>query len=110
MPTPTEPFSFSPPDSPTTAMDNIRAGPDPAEESPRRSVRPVNFNKKSQLKIEIKNKFKRPAMQCPGGKILNLEPGALFTKHLIKIVKFLHNLNFLNLIVGVLMMYDFRRW
>ncbi len=45
MPTPTDPFSFSPPDSPTTAMDNIRAGPDPAEESPRRSVRPENVNK-----------------------------------------------------------------
>ncbi len=40
LPTPTDPFSFSPPDRPTTATESSRAGPELADESPRRRVNP----------------------------------------------------------------------
>ncbi len=40
LPTPRVPLSFSPPDRPMTASDNSLLGPDPATESPRRSVSP----------------------------------------------------------------------
>ena len=51
LPGPTEPFSFSPPERPTTAMEINFGGPDEVEESPRRNVSPA------KLKIDYRDYF-----------------------------------------------------
>ena len=45
MPIPIDPFSFSPPDRPTTHIVMSLLGPPTAVESPRRNVKPPETNK-----------------------------------------------------------------